>query len=261
MNAPLNMNPAIFQTIVICLAAVAIAFFAFRAFQKVGTRAVEAPKEIVEAGGEAARKNIEAIGGEIRNLLGATPEITINRTIIQEAPATICELYFFKQAIQTREQLISKKLGSSKTLVVSQKFIIKAGFDLNRIRLDFDADQQTFHATIAGGLVIGVEHDGPFEVEKSESGWWNRITDEERDQLINSLPAKARNEVETSALRQLAAGGLNDLLTRICERRNMKLKMTCSDEGQSLVRESKNLLEPTLAIDQLALFDRNNTVP
>lgn len=252
------MTPETIRIIVICLAVVATAFLGFKAFQKLGTKAVEAPKEIVEAGGEAVRKNIEAIGSEIRDLLGATPEITINRTIIQEAPTTICELYFFKQATQTREQLISKKLGSSKSLVVSQKFIIKAGFDLNRLRLDFDEGNQTVHATISDALLIGVEHDGPFEVEKSESGWWNRITDDERDQLINSLPNKARNEVETSALRQLAANGLNEVLTRICERRNMKLTITSGDENPSNVRDSKSLSElPTLAIDQLGLIKPN----
>jgi hypothetical protein len=77
------MTPQIIQTIIICLVAVAIACFGFKAFQKVGTKAVEAPKDLVEAGGEAVRKTIEAIGGEIRDLLGATPEIALNRTVIQ----------------------------------------------------------------------------------------------------------------------------------------------------------------------------------
>ena len=253
------MTPLDTQTLLICLAVVAVAFFGFKAFYRVGTKAVEVPRDLIDAGGEAVRKNIEAIGNEVRDLLGATPEITMNRTIIQEAPTTICELYFFKQATHTREQWISKKFGSSKSLVVSQRFIIKAGFDLNRLRLDVDEANKTVKATISDALLIGVEHDGPFEVEKSESGWWNRITDEERDQLINSLPNKARNEMETSALRQLAATGLQEALGRICERRNMRLTITCSNVDENHVRESKELTElPTLAIDQLRLLDQKD---
>jgi hypothetical protein len=248
------MTPETIQTIAIALAVVIVAFLGFKTFHKTASKAIDAPKELVTAGGDAIRHNIQAIGTEIRDLLGATPEITINRTVIQQAPAAVCELYFCKQSAETREQLTSKKLGSSKTLIISQKFTIKAGFDLNRLRLDFDEKNHELRATITDALLLSVENDGPFQVEKSESGWWNRISDAERDQLINSLPEKARNEIETTAIRDQAMAGLRHVLNRICERNGLRLQIDFAS-NDTAIRSTKTLAEPSDAIEQLGLLD------
>jgi hypothetical protein len=219
------MTSANVQILILCVTVIAICTLGSYVIRK----GIDAPKALTAVGGDEVRKTIESIAKTIHDLFGATPQITFKRTIIQAAPSAIRELYLYKQSQITREELRSTWFSGTKTLVVAQSLIIRAGFYLNRLHLEFDDSGRTMRATISDSLLVVVEQDGPFRVEQSESGWWNRISQEERDQLINSLPEKAKDQIETASLRQLAAVKLKEELNGVCGAKQIVLHLVCED--------------------------------
>ena len=118
---------------------------------------------------------------------------------------------------------------STKQVQVKQPFTLKAGFDLNRIKLEVDPARRKMIVIISDSTVVNVEYAGEFQFVKEEHGFWNRITAADRDAIVNSLPAKAKQEAEKLELTQKAAAQLQVLLERIVPA-GFEIEMRSQDE-------------------------------
>jgi hypothetical protein len=192
-------------------------------------RVVSAPKEIVKQGGASAEGVIQTFAAELRKLFGSEPRISLTRRVIQTGGEAIRELALYKETVLIREEWSSTSWKSTKRLSVQQPFTLKAGFDLNRLKFDFDPAKKAVTVTISDSTIVNVEYAGDYEILKEEHGLWNRIALSERDAILNSLPQKAQDEAEKLRLRDKAAEQLKNLLERMLPR-DVHLVVRCADD-------------------------------
>src|SRR5688500_18838949 len=191
------------EPVTIALISVTVVSVAVCAYKAVD-RIVSAPKDIVKAGGESVENVVRTFGSELRKLFGSEPRISVNRKVIQTGGTAVRELALYQETILIREEWVNTSWKSTKKLLVQQPFVLKAGFDLNRLKFDLDAEKNTVTVTISESTLVNLEYAGEFEILKAEHGLWNRITAVERDAVLNSIPTKAREEAEKLQFRAKA---------------------------------------------------------
>lgn len=166
--------------------------------------------------------------GSIRNafsqVLSLQPQITINQRVILTQTAPIAEL-----AVVTKDELVT--LGftghlevlsmqvplTEKTLMAEATYRIKAGFDLRQpFTVAIDPTSHELRATMPHAILLSVEQTGKL-VLHGDDALLNRITDAEREQIVNNLNTAARAGAENSTLKadaeQQVAQRLKEILT------------------------------------------------
>jgi hypothetical protein len=172
-------------------------------------------------------------------VLTIQPKITVNQRVVLTQTAPIAEL-----AVVTKEELIT--LGftehlevlsfqvplTEKKLTAEAVYRIKAGFDLHEpFSVEIDPATHALHATMPHAKILSVEQVGELSL-KGEDATLNRITDAEREKIVNNLQAAAHDEAEKSSLKQ-------DAEQQVTQR----LKELMTHNGQSLNLEwNKSLL-------------------
>ncbi len=175
-------------------------------------RVVSAPREMVQQTGKSAEDLVKTFALELQKLFLSEPRISVNRRVVQVGGESIRELALYKETVLIKEDWTSTRWKSTKIFRVQQPFTVKAGFDLNRLKLEFDPIKKQVTVTISESTIVSVEYAGDYEILKEEHGLWNRISLTERDQILNSLPQKAQEEAEHLQLREKASARLQKLL-------------------------------------------------
>ena len=196
---------------IVSVTAITVAAYVYKSID----RMVSAPRELVKQGGESTENLVKTVSTELRKFFNWEPRISVNRTVVQRGGEAVRELALYKESVEIIEEWANTSWKSTKQVQVKQPFTLKAGFDLNRIKLDLDPAGQKVIVTISDSTVVNVEYAGEFEFIKEEHGFWNRITTADRGEIVNSLPQRARLEAEKLELTQKAAGQLKVLLERI----------------------------------------------
>lgn len=204
---------------------VSVAVCAYKAIDRV----VSAPRELVKQGGQSAEDVVKTFGSELRKLFGSEPRISVNRKVIQTGGTAIRELALYKETILINEEWLNTSWKSTKKLQVQQPFVLKAGFDLNRLKFDVDLDKSTVTVTVSESTIANLEYAGEYEVLKEEHGLWNRVSAQERDTVLNSLPRKAQEEAEKLQLREKAIEQLTLFLRPILPAR-FELQVKSTDD-------------------------------
>jgi hypothetical protein len=179
------------------------------------------PSRVVDHTFAAARQAAEIF----REAIGVQPKVIINQTVFFDQIASVAEF-----AVITRDQTISLSYSHQMTLLntplpatekiikIDATFRIKAGFDLME-PFTVAIDPQTLHLTaeLPPAQILSVEPVGPLSYT-DQDGWFNRITAQERQNLLNELQIRARTAAETSNCRQeaerQAVSRLSDLAQR-----------------------------------------------
>ena len=216
------------EPLTIALVSVTVVSVAVCAYKAVD-RIVSAPRELVKTGGESVENVIAKVGAELRKLFGSEPRISLNRRVIQTGGIAVRELALYKETILVTEEWANTTWKSTKRLHVQQPFILKAGFDLNRLKFDVDAEKQLVTVTISESTLVNLEYAGDYEIVKEEHGLWNRISTVERDAVLNSIPRKAQEEAEKLQLRSKAVEQLKLFLRPILPSRFELVVKTTDD--------------------------------
>ena len=206
------------EPLTIALVSVTVVSVAVCAYKAVD-RIVSAPKELVETGSSSVENMVTTFGAELRKLFGSEPRISLNRRVIQTGGTAIRELALYKETILIREEWANTTWKSTKRLHVQQPFVLKAGFDLNRLKFDVDTEKQLVTVKISESTLVNLEYAGDYEVLKEEHGLWNKISATERDAVLNSIPRKAQEEAEKLELRDKAVEQLKFFLSPILPQR------------------------------------------
>lgn len=160
------------------------------------------------------------------------PQVTVNQRVVMTQTAPIAEL-----AVVSKEELV--KIGftqhlevlsyevplTEKMLSVEAVFRLKAGFDLHEpFRVEIDSAHR-IKATLPRAKILSVEQIGTLTFH-GEDATLNRITDAEREKLLNSLQELARAQAEKSTLK-------TDAETQATER----LQQILSHNGETIQTE------------------------
>lgn len=168
----------------------------------------------VQAPAELARATADGI----RSIFQVTPRVTVNQTVIIEQASPILEIATIARPMLIDHQWSHSWLGSTKTIHVRGTFTAKAGYNLKEpFAITITRDPLRVIARLPEPRLLSVQMDS-FAVVTDESGWWNRITAEDRSQAVTTLQALARSKAETSGILHDVRASAEDRIRELVER-------------------------------------------
>jgi hypothetical protein len=141
----------------------------------------------------------------------ARPSVTIRKYVVVEEKKPIAELALVSRRTDVEHRIESVRLKSKAELSLRAVFNVKAGFDLRAARFSLDLDPGLQRATLElpPPKVLSMDM-VRYEVLADRSGWWNRISEAERELAMRDMLADAKLEA-------IRAGILKDCRQRMDE--------------------------------------------
>src|SRR6184192_248666 len=144
---------------------------------------------------ERLGKNLRAAFIDIAHL---QPRITINNRVYIEQTTPVTELVVLSRRIEVEHELLHTWVGSSKRVKLHGTFIAKAGFDLEQ-GLSIDIRPEEIVVQLPYAQVLGVEQE-QVDVLAFENGLWNRISGQDLQAELSSLPQLAWKKATATGL-------------------------------------------------------------
>ncbi len=182
----------------------------------------------VQAPAELARVTADGI----RAIFQVTPRVTVNQTVIIEQASPILEIATIARPMLIDHQWSHSWLGSTKTIHVRGTFTAKAGYNLKEpFAITITHDPLRVTARLPEPRLLSVQMDS-FTVVTDESGWWNRITAEDRSQAVTTLQALARSKAESSGILNDVRSGAEDRIRELVERNGAEVLFAAPEKPQ-----------------------------
>jgi hypothetical protein len=188
----------------------------------------------------AADHTVASVRDAFASVFQLRPEITLNQRVVMTQTAPIAEL-----AVVTKEELVTVGFTqnftldsypiplTAKTVSVEAVYRIKAGFDLRQpFHVTIDSTTHAVHATLPHAKILSVEQVGDLTYH-GEDSVLNRITDPERQNILNSLNAAAHAQAEGSGLKLDAEKQASDRLQEIFRHNGQPIQTEWIDEPES----------------------------
>ncbi len=197
------------------------AFFAFKVYLR--------PEKVGQALAEAFSRK-----------LGLSPAIVIHDWVVVEEKKPIAELALVSRDTDIEHRIKSVLLHSEAELALRAAFRVKAGFDLRaaRFALRLDPDLKRARMDLPAPRVLSLEmiH---YEVITDRSGWWNRITEEEKSLAMRNMQARAKLEAIRAGIladsRQRLDAELAEVSTRTGISITVRYRMDADTASDTLV--------------------------
>lgn len=170
----------------------------------------------------AADQTIDHVRDAFSQVLRVQPQITVNQRVVLTQTAPIAEL-----AVVTKQELVT--IGYDEHLEVlaiqvpltEKKFSaeatyqIKAGFDLREpFSVQVDPATHAITASMPHAKILSVEQVGDLSYH-GDDALLNRITDAEREKIVNDIHAAARKAAQESGLRTDAEKQVSERLQQL----------------------------------------------
>ena len=180
----------------------------------------------------AVDHSIDHIRDAFREVLKVQPQITVNQRVVLTQTAPIAEL-----AVVTKEELVTIGMNehlevmsmqiplTEKKFTAEATYRLKAGFDLSEpFSVNIDPVTHALHATMPHAKIVSVEQiNGP--IYHGDDSILNRITDDERTQVISNLNAAARDAAEHSSLKNDAEQQVEQRLKDLMDHNGQTLQI------------------------------------
>lgn len=155
---------------------------------------VKAPPEAANKWYDVARK----IGKDVDDVIHVRPRVTSSGVILLKESNSIRELSTTERNFECTHIWESTWLGSTKRIELKGSFIAKAGYDLTQpFSIDISENGKTIRAHMPPARINSVEQ-LKMAIIEDENGIWNKISREEREQVMNALLRNARTSLEKS---------------------------------------------------------------
>ena len=139
---------------------------------------------------------IEKLGKDLRSafidIAHLQPRITINNRVYMEQTTPVSELVVLSRRIEVEHELLHTWVGSSKRVKLHGTFIVKAGFDLQQ-NLSVDIRPTEIIVQLPRARILGIEQE-QVDVLTFENGLWNRISGQDVQGELSTLPELAREK-------------------------------------------------------------------
>jgi Protein of unknown function (DUF4230) len=183
----------------------------------------------------AADHTIASVKNAFVQVFQIQPQITMNQRVILTQTAPIAEL-----AVVSKDELVKLELTqhldllsyqiplTEKDLTVEAVFRLKAGFDLHKpFHVTIDPLTHAVHANLPHAKILSVEQVGDLTYH-SEDATLNKVTDEERQKLLNGLMQTAHIQADQSGLKEDAEKQANDRLQELFSHNGEKMSIEWS---------------------------------
>jgi len=196
----------------------------------------ETPARMVEATGEAAARAARGVAGAVQSLFQVQPEVRIDSRVIQTQSAPIAELALVEKDFPLRFTWRHEWLGSAKEIKVTGTFRAKAGFDLEReFLVQTGPNEQVIRVRLPRPEILTIELGDDLEMD-GKSGFWNRISDEDRNQVMSDFQREVRVHIQES-----------NLLEEAEKQARERLEALTADTDRKVILEfSENLKKPRM---------------
>ncbi len=184
----------------------------------------------------AVDQTVDHVSNAFSAVLRIQPQVTVNQRVVLTQTAPIAEL-----AVVTKEELVTIGLNehlealslqiplTEKKITAQAAYRIKAGFDLRKpFSVQIDPTTHAIHAAMPHAEILSVEQVGDLTYH-GEDAWLNRVTDDERAQILTNLNAAAHDAAEKSTLK-----------TEAEQQVSQRLNELMNHNGQSLLIEWKD---------------------
>jgi hypothetical protein len=184
----------------------------------------------------AVDQTIDHVRDAFNEVLHVQPQVTVNQRVILTQTAPIAEL-----AVVTKEELVTLGFNehlevlslqiplTEKKLTAEATYRLKAGFDLRKpFSVEIDPVTRVLHAAMPHAEILSVEQVGNL-VFHGEDALLNRITDDERAQILSDLNAAAHDAAEKSGLKTEAEQQIVQRLNEIMNHNGQSLQIEWND--------------------------------
>src|SRR6476620_6527104 len=144
---------------------------------------------------ERLGRNLQTAFVDIAHL---QPRITINDRVYMEQTTPVSELVVLSRRIEVEHELLHTWVGSSKRIKLHGTFMAKAGFDLQQ-NLSVDIRPNEIIVRLPHAQILGVEQE-QVDVLAFENGLWNRISGQDLQAELSSLPQLAWKKATETGL-------------------------------------------------------------
>jgi Protein of unknown function (DUF4230) len=145
---------------------------------------------------EAAVQFGRSVASGLKEFFHFNPQVTVNEVVIVEASVPIFELATVSQEINVEYNYQNTQFLSEKSLGLRGKFLAKAGFDLSsHCRLQVAPHSRKLVAIFPEPKVLSVELKDQV-IERSENGWWNRLSPADQKQALDEMQQVARGRAQ-----------------------------------------------------------------
>jgi len=141
---------------------------------------------------------LERIGKKVRDafveIAQLQPRVTINNRVYLEKTTAVAELAILSRKTEVEHEFEHTWAGSTKRVKLHGTFNVKAGFDL-RENVSVDVRENEIAVQIPPAKILGIEQES-VEVLEYENGYWNKISAEDLQSELATLPKLARDQAE-----------------------------------------------------------------
>jgi hypothetical protein len=169
---------------------------------------------LVKVPSELARNTAEGI----RQVFNFTPRVQINQTVVVEQNIPVLEVATVSRSLFVDHTWSHTWLASTKTLELQGSFTAKAGFDLHEpFRIVIERSPLRVVAELPRPKILSLQMDS-YRVVKDDDGWWNRISERDREKAFQDLQTLARTKVEASGMLTEAQATAESRIREVVER-------------------------------------------
>lgn len=144
-----------------------------------------------------------ALSEALEEKLQARPTIYMSTYVVVEEKKPIAELALVSRLTDVDHRIESVLLRSKAELALRAVYNVKAGFDLRTVRFAaiLDPGLKKARLELPPPKVLSMEM-VRYEVLKDRSGWWNRISESERELAMRKMQADAKLEAIRAGILQ-----------------------------------------------------------
>jgi hypothetical protein len=192
---------------------------------------------------ETVDRTVDHVRDAFAQVLSVRPQVTVNEQVVLTQTAPIAEL-----AVVTKEEQVTVGLNehlevlslqiplTEKTLTAEATYRIKAGFDLREpFSVEIDPATHELHAAMPHAKILSVEQVGDLSYH-GEDATLNRVTDDERTQILTDLNKAAQDAADKSSLKTDAENQVAQRLKDILNHNGQPLEIEWN-EGTAAIQE------------------------
>ena len=154
----------------------------------------------------------------IQEFFNFTPRVKINQTIVIEQNASIMEVATVSRQLTVDYTWLHTWLGSTKTIHLIGTFTAKAGFDLkDPFTIEIEKSPLRVRASLPPPKILSISMDS-YRIAADESGWWNRISSDDREAGVEQLQFTARTQAESSGMLEEARTSAEQRIKEIVQK-------------------------------------------
>jgi hypothetical protein len=147
------------------------------------------------------------------------PKITIKNRVYLEQTAPTAELATVVRKTEVEHEFLHTWAGSTKRIQLHGAFLVKAGFDLHK-NFSVDVRENEIDVRLPAAQILGVEEQ-KVDVLAYENGYWNRISADDIESELQTLPQLAREKAAQANLTAEAERTLKEQLEQKIKARQM----------------------------------------